>query len=79
MVLASSGRRADGGGGLADLGPPDTDCRVAASSVRWWRGSPDFLPLPPALAAGLESSARGLSLKDRDARQSVADLTSGLL
>ena len=76
-MLASSGRRAGGGGGLADLGPPGTDCRVAVSWARWWRGSPDFSPLPPALAAGLSSSALGLSLKDRDARQSVADQTAG--
>ena len=78
-MLASSGRRAGGGGGLADLGPPGTDCRAAASWARWWRGSPGFSPLPPAPAAGLSSSSPGRSLKDRDARQSEADQTAGLL
>ena len=78
-MLASSGRRAGGGGGLADLEPPGTDCRVAASSARWWRGSPDFSPLPPAPVAGLLNSAPGLSWKDLGGRQSEADQSAGLL
>ena len=80
MVLASSGRRAGGGGGLADLGPPGTDCRAAASWARWWRGSPDFSPLPPApVVDGLLNFALGLSWKDLGARQSEADQSAGLL